>query len=167
MKKIIMAVVALAVLGGGGGGAYMYFMGGEAEAASVEAEAGAQAEADHGKSGGGHGEGEEAGHYEYVELDPLILPIIDEYGISQVISLVVSIEVADAAAAEKINKMKPRLKDAYIQDMYGALNKQASLKGGVVQVDKLKARLNKVSAQVVGEDVIHDVLLQVVQQRPI
>ena len=38
---------------------------------------------------------------------------------------------------------------------------------GIIQVGKLKKRLNKVSEKVLGEDVVHDVLLQVVQQRPI
>lgn len=140
----------------------MYFVSTPAEAA-IEEEVGKHAQKDdHGS--GGHGD---SAHYEYVELDPLILPIIDEYGVNQVVSLVVSIEVADAAAAEKVKKLSPRLKDAYIQDMYGILNRHAALKGGVVQVDKLKKRLNKVSRDVMGEDVVHDVLLQVVQQRPI
>ena len=158
MKKVIMAVVALIMLGGGGGGAYMYFMGNSAEAASVEKEP-----AKHAEKKGGHGEGA----YEYVEMDPLVLPIIDEYGVSQVVSLVVSLEVADTDSADKVKKMQPRLKDAYIQDMYGILNRRSSMKDGVVEVKKLKARLNKVSKQVMGDDVVHDVLLQVVQQRPI
>ena len=161
MKKLIMAVVALIMLCGGGGGAYMYFVSSPAEAAIDEV--GKQAKKDdHGKSG--HGDD---AHYEYVELDPLILPIIDEYGVNQVVSLVVSLEVKDSKAAEKVKKLTPRLKDAYIQDMYGVLNKHAALKGGVIQVTKLKARLNKVSQKIMGEDVVNDVLLQVVQQRPI
>ena len=155
-----MIVVALIMLGGGGGGAYMYFMGSPAVAASVEKEPEKHAEKD--KDGDDHGKG-----YEYVELDPLILPIIDEYGVSQVVSLVVSIEVKDSKTADKVKKYAPRLTDAYIQDMYGVLNKHAALKGGVVQVQKLKKRLNKVSKKVMGDDVINDVLLQVVQQRPI
>lgn len=158
MKKIIMAVVAFLILGGGGGGAYMYLTGGTAEAAGVEKEAGKHAKSE---------DKTDKTKYEYVELDPLVLPIIDEYGVSQVVSLVVSLEVKDTQTAEKVKKMSPRLKDAYIQDMYGTLNKHAALKGGVVQVAKLKSRLNKVSKKVMGDDVIHDVLLQVVQQRPI
>ena len=52
--------------------------------------------------------------------------------------------------------------------MYGVLNEHAALKGGVLQVHYLKKRLNTVSAEVMGDDdVINDVLLQVVQQRPI
>jgi flagellar FliL protein len=106
-------------------------------------------------------------HYEFVELDPLILPIVDQNGISQTVSLVIILEVPDAEAKHKVEAIAPRLKDAFIQDMYGALNRHAALKGGVLQVGTLKSRLNKVSDEVAGEDTVHDVLLQVVQQRPI
>ena len=48
------------------------------------------------------------------------------------------------------------------------LNRHAALKGGVIQVGIIKKRLNKISDRVMGdEDVVQDVLLQVVQQRPI
>ncbi|MCP4932654.1 MAG: flagellar basal body-associated FliL family protein, partial [bacterium] len=53
------------------------------------------------------------------------------------------------------------------QDMYGVLNRHAALKGGVIQVSVIKARLNKISQEIMGEDVVYDVLLQVVQQKPI
>lgn len=101
----------------------------------------------------------------YVELHPLILPILDDNGISQTVSLVVSVEVVDQAAADKVKNLQPRLHDAFIQDMYGALNRRAVMNGGVIEVSKIKERLNRVSASVVGEGTIKDVLLQVVRQR--
>lgn len=150
------------MLGGGGVGAYFYFMK-PAEASAVDEVGGHHEEAakkdDHKDS---HDE-----HFEFVELDPLILPIVDNNGLSQTVNLVVVLEVVDSAAKAKVEKITPRIKDAFIQDMYGILNKHAALKGGVIQVDMLKKRLNEVSAKVAGEDTIHDVLLQVVQQRPI
>lgn len=164
MRIILIAIVAVVVLGGGGAGAYYYFM--KPAEASAGAEVGknheeAKAEKGH---GGGHGE---KTHYEYVELDPLILPIVDQNGVSQVVSVVIALEVMDADAMHEVERMTPKLKDAYIQDMYGELNRHAAMKGGVVQVSSIKERLNKISTQVMGEDVINDVLLQVVQQRPI
>lgn len=161
MKLIMMIVGALLVLGGGGAGAYFYFMQ-PAEASVPEGE---EHEVEKKAEKGGHGE--DAGHYEYVELDPLILPIVDNNGVSQVVSMVVALEVSDAAAADKVKKLAPKIKDAYIQDMYGVLNEHAALKGGVIQVGYLKARLNKISKHVIGEEEFHDVLLQVVQQRPL
>ena len=51
--------------------------------------------------------------------------------------------------------------------MYGMLNKHAALQGGVIQVGMIKDRLTSISHRVMGEDMVNDVLLQVVQQRPL
>ncbi|MBP7721867.1 MAG: flagellar basal body-associated FliL family protein [Alphaproteobacteria bacterium] len=165
MRMILIAVVALLVLGGGGAGAYFYFSK-PAEASAGEAAkevAATHKKEEKKKGGGGHG----GGGTEFVELDPLILPIIDSSGVTQTVSLVIALEVEDKVKAEEVKKLTPRLKDAYIQDMYGVLNKHAALKGGVVQVAAVKSRLTKITTDVLGEDMVSEVLLQVVQQRPI
>lgn len=162
MRKIIIIAGVLLLLGGGGAGAYFFFFK-PAEASGVEGEIDAgHAAKEEENHGGGHGAGTE-----FVELDPLILPIVDNTGVSQVVSLVVSIEVGGALDADKVKTLSPRLKDAFIQDMYGVLNEHAALKGGVVQVGTIKGRLKTLADKVLGEDVAQDVLLQVVQQRPI
>jgi len=161
MRFAIIALVALLVLGGAGAGAYFYFQQ-PAEAASSASGEHEEASKAHGKDG--HGTTESG---EFVELDPLMLPIIDEYGVNQVVSLVVVIEVADTATAEEVLKVSPRLKDAYIQDMYGVLNRQVAMNGGVLQVGIIKERLNGITHRVLGEGIARDVLLQVVNQRPI
>lgn len=161
MKKIMIMLVALLLIGGGGAGAYFYFMK-PAEAAQTEGEIDKKAEKKSAKK-----EKDDKAHVEFVELDPLILPIIDDSGVVQTVSLVIAIEVSAPENAGKVNALAPRLKDAYIQEMYGVLNKHAALKGGIIQVNILKERLNEISAKVLGEDVVDDVLLQVVQQRPV
>lgn len=103
---------------------------------------------------------------EYIKLDPLLLPIIDDDGVQQVVSMVVAIEVDGVYNADKIKALSPRLTDAYIQDMYGALNKHAAFKGGVIQVKTIKDRLNDITEEMIGDDFEAEVLLQVVQQRP-
>ncbi|MGH1403331.1 MAG: flagellar basal body-associated FliL family protein [Alphaproteobacteria bacterium] len=110
---------------------------------------------------------EGAGGKEYVKMDPLVLPIVDNDGVHQVISMVVSIEVETVNEAEKVKLLRPKLTDAYIQDMYGSLHKHAALQGGIVRVDIIKKRLNKVTDKILGKEIDSDVLLQVVQQRPI
>jgi len=114
----------------------------------------------------GGGGGEEGG-IEYVELAPLTLPIVNEVGVSQTVNLVIALEAVDPAAVATINKYKPRLIDAYIQEMYGVLNKHAALQGGVIKVGFIKEKLNEISEKVLGHDVVGSVLLQVVQQRPV
>jgi flagellar FliL protein len=149
-----MALLALAVLGGGGG-AYLYFK--NPAFASVGPGEPAKAAAKHEKSG--------AEEHKYVHLDPLTLPIIDETGVTSNVSIVVNLEVEDQKKADTIKKELPRLIDAYIQDMYGVLNKHAALKGGVVQVGMVKERLNQITKRVLGDDMVEDVLLEVVSQR--
>lgn len=161
MKKILIGVMALALIGGGGFGAYVYFMK-PAEAAVSD-----DAHADHKESSKKEKSHSKDGHYEFVELDPLILPVIDANGVSQTISIVVALEVANAADAAKVEGLSPRLKDAYIQNMYGMLNQHAAMKGGVVQVNEIKDKLSNISNKVLGDELVQDVLLQVVQQRPI
>jgi len=157
MKLIIMIIGALVVLAGGGAGAYFYFMQpAEASMAEGEEHEVAKKEEEHKDK-----------HFEYVELDPLVLPIVDKSGVSQVVSMVIALEVMKSSDADEVRRISPKLKDAYIQDMYGMLNEHAALKGGVIQVGYIKNRLNKISHDILGEDRVNDVLLQVVQQRPI
>ncbi len=155
MKKLIIAIVALALLGGGGGGAYMFFMK-PANASETAKEETAKKE-----------EVNKDATVAFVQMSPLVLPIVDKNGVSQIINLVISLEVKDAETGKEVERLQPRLKDAYIQDMYGVLTRQAAMEGGVVQVGYIKSRLNKVTARVMGKDKVQDVLLQVVQQRPI
>jgi flagellar FliL protein len=155
MRLMIMAVLGLLLLGGGGAGAYFYFNQEQDPVAAQEAAA-KKAEIKRSKTPS-----------TFVELDPLILPIVDDNGVKQTVSMVIALEVFGNDSATKVEYMTPKLKDAYIQDMYGVLSKHAALKGGVIQVSMIKDRLNRVTAQVMGDDVVHDVLLQFVQQRPI
>ena len=96
MKKIIILLVVLLVLGGGGAGGYFYFMK-PAEAAHPESEDGKVEKKAEKK------EKHDDAHVEFVELDPLILPIIDENGVNQTVSLVVAIEVSAPESAGKVN----------------------------------------------------------------
>ncbi len=165
MKAIIIGVLALLILGGGGAGAYFYFKNPANAAVTSGEEEGGHAKKAEKKSG--HGEEGAALNVHFVELDALILPIVGKDGVSQVVSLVVALEVGDEAAAEEVKLMTPRLKDAFIRDLYGSLNREAAMTGGVVQVGAIKKRLTEISKKVLGEEVVQDVLLQVVSQRPI
>lgn len=151
MKKLLI-ILAILLVCGGSIGAYFYF-GNSAVASIPEGEAAKVAE------------GQLPENLYYVELSPLLLPIVDKNGVSQVVSLVVSLEVNSEEDAALVEKLAPRLTDAYIHDLYGVLNYKAALQGGVVQVSEVKRRLNMITTNVLGEDVINDVLLQVVSQR--
>ena len=93
--------------------------------------------------------------------------MIDADGVSQVVTLIVSLEVNGDKNQEYALAMSPRLKDAYIQDMYGVLSQKSAMRDGVIKVDYVRSRLNKISTKVLGKTKVNGVLLQVVNQRPI
>lgn len=166
MRKLIVGMAALGVLAGGGAGAYFYLKQPAAAALPEQAKVEEHAEGSAASGGGGHGEEAKGSAPTYVQIEPLVVPIMDAEGISQTISMVITIEVDDEANAQKIRDLKPRIKDAMIQNLYGLLNQQAALDKGVVRVGYVKKRLNDVTAKVMGDGVVKDVLLQMVQQNP-
>ena len=161
MKMAVIGLLAVFLLGGGAAGAYFYF------AQPAEASIGAMDEAAKAEHDAKTAEGAEAPKEEFVELSPLTLPVIGDHGVTQTVSLVISLEVPDTVTAEEVKRLQPRLQDALIQDMYGALNRKDSMEKGVIRVEPLKARLNRVTTKVLGEGKVNDVLLQVIQQRRI
>lgn len=159
MKKMIFIVAALLLLGGGGFAVYTFLGGKEAEAAvdptelsqdKKEAEdAQAKLEAD--------------AKIVFVKMDPLTLPVVGKGGVVQIINISVTLEVEDEAKAKEVEKFAPRLKDAYIEEMYGALSQLGD--DSVVKIDVIKQHLTKVTKKVLGNDDVRSVLLQAVQQR--
>jgi hypothetical protein len=104
--------------------------------------------------------------YEYIELKPLTLPIITDKGLTQQVSLMVSLELP-YGKLEEVKFLMPRLADAYLRDLYGVLGVGgAMMKGGLIDVVAVKQRLAAVTVSIAGEGKVNDVLLQVVQQRP-
>ncbi|MEM8833427.1 MAG: flagellar basal body-associated FliL family protein [Pseudomonadota bacterium] len=165
MKFLMMTIMAALLVGAGSAGGY-FFSQKQAVASYSETGPISKEQQQANKFAKMSAE-EKAKHLRFVKLDPIVLPIIDSNGVSQVVTLVVSLEVNGDDNAEFAASMTPRLKDAYIQDMYGVLNRKASMEGGVIKVDELKERLNRISAKVLGENKVNSVLLQVVNQRPI
>jgi len=151
--KAILSIITLLVICGGAAGAYFFLQ--KPAVASIDEEAIVEEVK------------EDTSLIEFVEMDPLILPIVNKKGVTHVVTLVVVLEVPDALAKDEVKKLKPRIKDAYISDLYGLLNDQALMKDGVLQVKEVKERLGGISKDLVGEDKVRDVLIQVVQQRPI
>ncbi len=109
----------------------------------------------------------DAPEYEYFQMSPLMIPIIQQGGIVQQVSLVVSIEVP-YGKIPTIERYQPRLADAFIQDLYGVLGAGYGLVNGkVLDVHAIKKRMLSVTQKVLGPETATDVLLQVVQQRPL
>lgn len=165
MKYVMILLLAVVLAGAGGAGGYFFFQ--KQAIASLGNEKATALKDKVKRDKAAKASKEEAKNLRFVEIEPIILPIIDSDGVSQVVTLIVSLEVDSVEKEDYVLQLKPRLKDAYIQDMYGVLNRKASLKGGVLKVDELKARLNRISAEVLGKNKVNDILLQAVNQRAI
>lgn len=138
MKKFVVILVVLLLLAGAGGGAYwwLFMRGGEPAAEQAEPEA----------------------EPLYVELDPLTVPVIRGGAVAKYILLEVTLEVADPAAQELIDARMPRLKDAFLRDLHAFF--AARPLDAALNVRTVKKRLMGVSARVLGEGRVVDVLIE-------
>ena len=110
-------------------------------------------------------EGEKHPDFTYHEMKPFVLPIITDKGLTQQVTIVVSLEVP-YDKREEVASMEPKLTDAYLQELYGALgNGQAFMIGKVLNVAAVKEKITKTTYRILKQDEVHDVLLQVVQQQ--
>lgn len=101
--------------------------------------------------------------FEYVDLKPLIMPVITEKGLTQQVSLVISLEIP-YGMRETIRAKEPKLADAYISDLYGVLGAGGLMKNGALDMPVIKDRLLKATQRVLKPEEFKDVLLQVAQQ---
>lgn len=101
---------------------------------------------------------------EYYDLMPMNIPVMTDQGLVQQVSVSVSLE-CKAGKRDKIAAFKPKLMDAYLRELYGALGAgQAMIRNDIVDVEAVKLRLSAVTQRIVGPDMVSDVLLQSVQQ---
>lgn len=137
----------------------------EEQAKKIE---GIEGKSSSGAKSGGHegGASVSPSGYDYVAMEQITLPIITDKGVTQQLSLDISLEV-EAGAGKDIAALRPKLADAYIQDLYGALGAgHAFVRGDIIDVRQIKKRLVSVTDKVLGaENRVHDVLLEVVKQR--
>lgn len=147
---VLLVVLAAPAFASGGGGEGH---DGQAEAKKSEAKP---------ESGGSMFGGDQSF---FVRLDPMILPIINDQGVQEVVSVLVALQVDDQQTIEKVNRMAPKLSDAYMRALYGKLDKKAYRNGEFIDVNKLKTKLEKITDSVTGPGVVKDVLIQGVNQR--
>lgn len=146
-KKILLTgVLALLLAGGGGGGYFMFVAGAKAEKAEA-------AEEDSPPSP----PLPELPKVTFFKLDPLNVPFTDASKPRRLM-LVVSLELRDADAKARVEHLLPRLRDAFLQDLYGRpLEARA---GGQTDFDQIKSRLMARSEAVLGANVVTGVLVQ-------
>lgn len=101
----------------------------------------------------------------FVETAPLALPLLGEPGgRSGIISIALTLEVADAEAKTLVDTQMPKLTDAWLASLYGRLEQRGIVERGVLNLQRLKAEIEQTSADVLGEGVVTHVLVQTVMR---
>ena len=100
----------------------------------------------------------------FVYLKPMMFPVIANGAVQQMISVTITLEMDDAASADKVQAIQPRIVDAYMQDLYGAIDNHHMMRSGVLDASALKATLEASNARILGSMPCH-VLLQNIGQR--
>ncbi len=155
MKRILPILLLLVLIGAGGG----YYFLGHGAAASEDQE---QVSSNPAPAAGAP----TARAPVYVEFNPILLPIIGDGRIEQTINVVFTLEVADQAAADRVIALSPRLNDAFLQALYGALHSRNVIRDGVVDLSVIKLRLVQESNRIAGHGVVRDALVQMISQQP-
>jgi flagellar basal body-associated protein FliL len=101
----------------------------------------------------------------YVRMNPMVLPVIGEKGVDEIVSVVLALEVKDQRTVETVNGMLPKLNDAYVRALYGHIDHSVYRSGRFLDMEKIKSRLMQVTNDLLGKDVVQDVLIQGVNQR--
>lgn len=157
MKKIIIIVVVILLLAGGGAAAFFFLQQEETSTAAGEAgdvgqdQEGAQLEA------------KKTDDPNYLNMENLAIPIIRNRRIEKHVILKVSLEMMDEDTLEFAKPYMPRLKDAFIKDLYDYYSYQSP--GAKINTEAIKGRLKEAGDKVVGRGKIQKVLIQAAFQR--
>lgn len=148
MKKIIIIIVGLIMLGGGGFSALKALkMGPFAEEGEVVEEEAPPAEPPR-----------------IIEFDPLYLPIFRGDKVAATIMIQFRLEAQGEENEAKIIKILPRLNDAFLRDLY-VFVPELLKKTDKIDPKVIMRRLHQVGARVTGKGVIAGVVVQSVASR--
>lgn len=110
---------------------------------------------------GGGGEEHPEGVPYFIELDPLIVPIMTNSKRFEVIAINLVLEAENSEHSSKITESVPRLRDGFIRSLYGRLHEDSLIdNAGVLNTQRLKDRLMAVANHVLEHGEVQDILLQ-------
>ena len=149
-KRLIIIIVLLLVLGGGGAGAYMFLAKGDAEAVGLEDVAVSLSNE----------------VPEFVELDPLIVPVIREGRVSQHLTVSIIVQVDSDPKVDLIYAARRQLLDGYLTELH-ALYSHRIVQDNPDPIPLLRKRLLTVSRKLLGKEVVDQVLVTVIDRKEI
>jgi len=144
MKLIVIIIVVVVLLVGGGGAAYFFrdaLFGGEGAQTAAKLPI------------------EKVPDALFVDLETLNIAVIHKRRIEKHVVLQVTLEVVSEEARALVTKSLPRIKDAFIKDMYDFYAFQTPGKTGV-NVEAIKRRLKRTVDNVMRDGSVKNVLIQ-------
>ena len=108
---------------------------------------------------------EEPGNDHYVHMMPMVLPVIGDNGPEQLVTLMITLEIDNPDNAKLIKDRMPRLTDAYMQKLYGALDRRMVTRGSLLDVELVKKQLDAPTIAVLGPGIVTGILVQSIAQR--
>ena len=149
MKLVIIGVILLAVAAGGGWFAYTKFIAPKppeaAEPVKTKPPPGPPPV--------------------YVRLPPVAVPVVGPDHPEQLITFVIVLEVRDQGVADSLSPRMPRVTDAFLTTLYAAIDEGEMTNGSLVDVTRVKKRLQAACDRLLGNELVKDVLIQTVLQR--
>lgn len=102
----------------------------------------------------------------FVRLNPISIPVIRKNGTTSVLALDLIAEVKSEADREKVEAIRPKLRDNFIRALYGNLETHHLVSpNGFLDIEKVKSRLMRTSLHVMKEPTITDILFNNVNHR--
>lgn len=101
----------------------------------------------------------------FLHMAPVTLPIINDFGAQQLVTMLIDLQIDALENAEKMQKEMPRLKDAILQALYGGLADGSMRNANALDIVKIKSNVQTTLNRIFGGDHVSDVLIQGVSQR--
>lgn len=95
----------------------------------------------------------------FLDMDLLVIPVFAEDRVVAAIQIQLKLETKGTANEDYLNRIKPRLGDAFLRDLYAFIPRLVQ-KGGQLDVLAIKRRLQMVADKVAGPGKIDNVLVQ-------
>lgn len=138
MKKFLILLILMLLIGSGGGAYYYFFVLSAQEEMSEEPPP--------------------PPDIRFVEMDALNIPVMRNGVVVNYVILTLSLETIGSENEERVEAYMPRLRNAFLTDLLGYFATVPV--EDRIMVQAIKRRLNVLSARVVGEGVVTDILIQ-------
>ena len=149
MKKLIIMVVGLLILGGGAASVLKWMKLGPFE--EVVAEAGEEMVRDDDML--------------FVDMEPLVIPIFEGDKVAAIVQIQIKLETIGSENKAKLQYVMPRISNLFITDLHTFIPRMLK-KIERIDVLIIKQRLKLISDRRIGQEIIQNILVQSVIDTP-